>query len=203
VTTLCLYVEVPFCAFRPYTSREYQDTYPVPTPSSLYGMLLSFVGVVREEKALHRGVEMAVAVPSSPQGSRVFRKLRRGDLHQLRPDYQDLLVDVRLWLWLRKGGDSATPDLVQRVVRALEEPATVTRSGGLSLGESSYLVNELRRESCPPDRALFLRPNPQGFYSFPVWVDHVDASKTRLSRFSLEDSPTQEALPNAWFRVDA
>src|SRR5690242_4430765 len=99
---LAVLVEVPICAFRPYTSREYQDTYPVPTPSSVFGMLLSFVGVARENKGLHRGVEMALAVEKLPQRAKVFRKLRRGsDLTNLRPDYQDLLLDLRLWVWLR------------------------------------------------------------------------------------------------------
>ena len=37
---LTLYVEVPICAFRPHSSREYQDTYPVPPPASVYGLLL-------------------------------------------------------------------------------------------------------------------------------------------------------------------
>jgi CRISPR-associated protein Cas5t len=73
---LCLFVEVPICAFRPYASREYQDTHPVPPPSAVYGMLLSFVGISREEKGRHQGVAMALAVENLPTRSRVFRKLR-------------------------------------------------------------------------------------------------------------------------------
>src|SRR5215203_6052852 len=97
---LCLQVEVPVCAFRPYASREYQDTYPVPTPASVYGMLLSLIGVQREDKGLHRGVDLALAVESVPERSKVFRKLRRGpDLENTRPDYQDVLTDLRLWVW--------------------------------------------------------------------------------------------------------
>src|SRR3989442_15695185 len=95
-------VEVPVCGFRPYASREYQDTYPVPPPATVYGMLLSLLGVPREQKALHRGAEMALAladVPGRAQRSRVFRKLRRGsDLEKTRPDYQDLLIDLKLWV---------------------------------------------------------------------------------------------------------
>ena len=109
-------VEVPVCAFRPYASREYQDTFPFPAPSTVYGMLLSFLGVRRENKRLHLGVEMALAVDRLPAGSKVFRKLRRGpDLEDTRPDYQDLLIDLRLWIWLRKGEDQTNPPLSVRM----------------------------------------------------------------------------------------
>src|ERR1700674_1944442 len=88
-------VDVPVCAFRPYASREYQDTFPFPAPSSVYGMLLSFLGVRREDKGQHRGVEMGLAVRQLPGVAKVFRKLRRGgDLGNTRPDYQDLLMDL-------------------------------------------------------------------------------------------------------------
>ncbi len=81
-------IEVPICAFRPYASREYQDTFPVPTPATIYGMLLSLVGeppipstgnrVAHEAKEKHRGAEMAFGIARLPARSKVFRKLRRG-----------------------------------------------------------------------------------------------------------------------------
>ena len=115
-------VEVPVCAFRPYASREYQDTFPVPPPSSVYGMLLSLLGVPREHKDCHRGAEMAIAVELLPGKAKVFRKLRRGDdLEDTRPDYQDLLMDLTLWVWLRPGTDSANPPLSQRVPNTLAD----------------------------------------------------------------------------------
>src|SRR4029077_3026704 len=93
-------VTVPVCAFRPYASREYQDTFPFPTPSSVYGMLLSLLGVPREQKSRHRGTEMALAVRRLSGTAKVFRKLRRGrELEDTRPDYQDLLMDLQLWIW--------------------------------------------------------------------------------------------------------
>src|SRR5260370_9007937 len=92
-------VEVPVCAFRPYASREYQDTFPVPPPSSVYGMLLSLLGVPRDQKEIHRGAEMALAVERLPRRSKVFRNLRRGsDLEDTRPDYHDLLMALLLCL---------------------------------------------------------------------------------------------------------
>jgi CRISPR-associated protein Cas5t len=203
---LCLRVEVPVCAFRPYASREYQDTYPVPAPSSVYGMLLSLVGVPKEDKTRHRGAEMALALDRYPERSRVFRKLRRGDglpgEKGCRPDYQDVLLDMRLWVWLRRGGDPASPTLAERVRAGLTDPAGITRFGGLSLGESSYLVDTITIAT-PPAQAHFVTPDPRGFFSLPVWVDHTDAARTVTRRFRIGDGPhaIADALPAAWFRI--
>jgi CRISPR-associated protein Cas5t len=194
-----LFVEVPFCAFRPYASREYQDTYPVPPPSAVYGMLLSMVGVQREEKSLHCGVEMALAVEKLPQRAKVFRKLRRGKtLEDLRPDYQDLLLDVRLWIWLRDAHDRATVSLPTKITQALASPASLRRSGGLSLGESSYLVDTISIKEPPESEGIFLQPNDAGFYSLPVWVDHQDASRTQLRRFALVTQTLSGELAGFW-----
>lgn len=213
-----LRVEVPVCAFRPYASREYQDTYPVPTPASVYGMLLSMLGITREDKARHRGAEMAIAVgtitwerdarrwafdPDLPGRSKVFRKLRRGsDLEDTRPDYQDLLIDLAIWIWLRPGGDPGVPPLSTTVRAALGEPARIRRYGGLSLGESSYLVDTVGFDNTPPDHLRFLVPDRSGFYALPTWVDHVERKNTVLERFRIsEPAPTSESLASAWFRI--
>ena len=196
-------VEVPVCAFRPYTSREYQDTFPVPTPASVYGMLLSLLGVPREEKTLHRGAEMALAVSALPERAKVFRKLRRGsDLENTRPDYQDLLMDLTLWIWLRKGEDAAGPSLAERIPAALAHPDAITRFGGLSLGESSYLVDTIKVVADVRQPLIFLHRNDDGFYSLPVWVDYADAKKTRLKRFRLsEPMLVSDGLGSAWCRI--
>ncbi len=154
---LRLLVEVPISAFRPYESREYQDTYPVPSPSSVYGMLLSLCGIRRKEIPRHRGAAMLLAVESVPTRCKVFRKLRRGtELGDIRPDYQDLLLGLRLWLWLADGHDAALPKLPVRVIAAIRKPESVDRFGGLSLGESSYLVDRICENTVPPEELIFL-----------------------------------------------
>jgi CRISPR-associated protein Cas5/DevS len=201
------------CAFRPYASREYQDTYPVPTPSAVYGMLLSLLGEPppgmadpgqrRERKERHRGAALALALDRPPGRSKVFRKLRRGgDLEDIRPDYQDLLLDVGLWVWVGRGKDATDPCLADRVRAGLANPATITRSGGLSLGESSYLVDTVS-VARPPESAVFVVPDPKGFYSLPTWVDHSDSAKTVPRRFRIDDKTGRVAdlFPAAWFHI--
>jgi CRISPR-associated protein Cas5t len=123
-------------------------------------------------------------------------------LEDLRPDYQDLLIDLTLWVWLRPGTDSASPPLSARVPTALENPVMITRSGGLSLGESSYLVDVVRVDQSPPNQLTFLMPDPSGFYSLPVWVDHIERANTVLERFRLSEPIAINAgLGTAWIRI--
>jgi CRISPR-associated protein Cas5t len=201
-------VEVPVSAFRPFASREYQDTFPVPPPATVYGMLLSLLGITREDKARHRGAEIALAVadvPGRSQRSRVFRKFRRGsDLEDTRPDYQDLLLDLTLWVWLRRGADPGHPPLCDAIPAALLDPGIVpNRFGGLSLGESSYLVDVICIEKQSLDKVVFLLPDQErGFYSMPVWVDHLDRKLTIQGRFRLSESiPSSDGLKDAWIRI--
>ncbi|MBX3436860.1 MAG: type I-MYXAN CRISPR-associated protein Cas5/Cmx5/DevS [Planctomycetaceae bacterium] len=228
--TLLMRIEVPICAFRPFASREYQNTYPVPTPASIYGMLLSFLGVQRENKSQHAGVQMAIAVTPSrgeatalgdalPYRSNVFRKLRRVSQYgynrvkqegaatlnqfvvaQRRPDYQDLLTDVVLWIWLTPGNDQSAPTLPVALSSALNDPSTIHyRHGGLSLGESSYLVNRINAVNSDrlPAKVVALWPRKDGYYSLPVWTDHKNDHSHSL-RFELAlTSPD----PPYWFTV--
>jgi CRISPR-associated protein Cas5t len=199
---LCLRVEVPICAFRPYESREYQDTHPVPPPSAIYGMLLSLCGVPREKKDRHAGVALAAAVEGDPERSRVFRKLRRGkDLENIRPDYQDLLVGVRLWIWMATAEDRAERSLPATVKIALSTPEAIKRCGGLSLGESSYLVDSISEASPDDDASLrFIVPDPEGFYSLPVWIDHA-ANDRRRDRFRIEELPVSAGVARSWVNI--
>jgi CRISPR-associated protein Cas5/DevS len=170
-------------------------------------MLLSLLGVPREDKGRYRGAEMALAVAEVPgysQRSRVFRKLRRGsDLEDTRPDYQDLLLDLTLWIWLRRGADAADPPLCDSVLAALKDYHSIThREGGLSLGESSYLVDVICFDPHPPERLCFLQRDTQGFYTLPTWVDHVVRGNTVLDRFRVAELvETQQGLADNWIRI--
>lgn len=73
--TIALRVEVPIASFPISRSREYLETYPVPPPSTVYGMLLSLVG--ETDRYRHCGVKLAIAMLSEPQKSITLRKLHR------------------------------------------------------------------------------------------------------------------------------
>lgn len=183
---LCLFVDVPMASFRPMWSREYQETYPVPPPSTIYGMLLSLVGVEREEKKRHVGVKIAVALQDQPERGRIFRKFRRvaqskedvDPLTDRRPDYQELVLWLKFWLWVDDSG--ANNPLVEKIRESLdkERQKSITRHGALCLGESSHMVNEIKlavgNVAPTANEGRFLARNKTGFLTMPVWTDHRD-----------------------------
>lgn len=206
-----LYASIPVACFRVPRAREYFETYPVPPPATVYGMLLSLVG--ETNRFIHEKSEIAIALISEPSYSTVLRTLWRvknkneglGAGGNRRPDYQELLTDVQLAVWIRKGvNELPEVSLAQRVFDAMNDPTKVFRFGGLSLGESTHLVDEIklldnkRIESCQ-----LLLNNPEGDLSLPVWADHVGANSLwgqyYLSDFKINGSA---AIPaDAWTTI--
>ena len=132
-----------------------------------------------------------------------MKKIPLGSSGNTRPDYQQLLTGVELIIWLDSQGEESTtgPTLETRVSSALSQPATVTRFGGLSFGESTHLVDEVtpvaRMIEREPDRlqhparAFLLRD--RGRLTLPIWVDHVGSAKTRFATGDLVDWPPQQS----------
>ncbi len=208
---LHLYAAVPLAGFRVAQAREFWETYPCPPPSTVYGMLLSLVG--EPDRLVHKGAEIAVALMSDPERSVVLRTLWRvksykdgpGLGNNKRPDFQELLTDIRLSLWIRKGTTEAAPTpLAQRLQSAFSKPGSVSRFGGLSLGESTHLVNEVREwRQDDQTTGRLLMPDNAGDLSMPIWPDHVGSKGTAWGQFSLrETSFLGGELPDhAWISV--
>ena len=185
---LTLWLSVPITGLRPMRAREYQETYPAPPPSTVYGMLLSLVGIEREHKHKHIGLRIALALAENGEGSlwqrqekgRVLRKFRRiaqsdrdADLlADRRPDYQELLLGLEFWLWI---DDSRAKHPLSEEIRKVLDPerrGEITRHGGLSLGESSHLIDEIT-ERRPRGKGRFVSPSEEGFLSMPVWSERI------------------------------
>jgi CRISPR-associated protein Cas5t len=186
---LGLEVTVPVACFRKGFAREYWETEDLPPPSTCYGFLLSLVG--ERDRRRHVGVRVAPGLLNQPDRSTVLRTLwrvkERGTLPGVgtnsRPDYQELLTDIQLAIWLDSDGEpSAGPRLEERVATALDHPEQIDRYGGLSLGESTHIVDQVRRIRPDPSRdvRLFLLAD-EGRLSLPVWVDHVGSAGTRFA----------------------
>ena len=101
-----LEVTVPVACFRKGFAREYWETEELPPPATCYGFLLSFVG--ERDRRRHVGARVCPALLNYPERSTVLRTLWRvkerstlpGAGTNSRPDYQELLTDVRLAIWL-------------------------------------------------------------------------------------------------------
>lgn len=204
-----LYVAAPVASFRAPHAREYLETLPCPPPSTVFGMLLSLVG--EENRLVHAGAEIALALLSVPARSTVIRtswRLKTADAPGVgsnkRPDFQEVLTDVRIAVWVRPGGDAAARSLAERVRSVVDRDEVPNRYGGLALGESTHLVDELRRLRTEDlDGARILRQDVSGDLALPVWVDHVGSRGTRWGQYRLAHLGSSRSLPdNAWSRLE-
>ncbi len=206
---LHLYVSVPIAGFRVAQAREYWETYPCPPPSTVYGMLLSLVG--EPSRLSHEGAEVALSLISEPRLSVALRTLWRtkdtkvgpGLGNNKRPDFQELLSDVRLSVWVRRGRERAAPSLVERLATAFENPGSVDRFGGLSLGESTHLVDEVRPwRTGDPQLGMTLMNDDLGDFSLPIWPDHVGSKGTRWGQYRLQETAIEDNPPEqAWTAI--
>jgi CRISPR-associated protein Cas5t len=187
---LGLHVTVPVACFRKGMAREYLETEHLPPPATCYGFLLSLVGETNRRR--HVGARVSAGLLSQPERSVVLRTVWRvkkatlGASGNTRPDYQQLLSHVNLVMWLDSGEEKdPSPNLEERVSIALD-PARrheISRFGGLSLGESTHMVDEVSKltpalcERLPKECRLFLLAE-RGRISLPVWVDHVGSAGT-------------------------
>ena len=204
---LGIYVSVPVACFRKGLAREYLETETLPPPATCYGFLLSLVGEI--DRRRHIGVRVTPVLLGKPPTSVVLRtvwrvkKLPLGSSGNTRPDYQQLLTEVQLVIWLDSADESSEEGakLEARVSTALVDPSSVNRFGGLSLGESTHLVDEVSSitrlaERAPgrleqPARAFLVRD--RGRYTLPTWVDHVGSAKTRYATGDLVECQPQVA----------
>jgi CRISPR-associated protein Cas5t len=211
MTIISLRVDVPIACFRQSRAREYAQTYFVPPPSTVYGMLLSIVGEMDRYK--HQGSQLAIALISEPQKStviRTFRRFKKKDIHDetnARPDYQELLTNIEFIVCLQSGNDQAQPTLSERLQLAFTNPESIDRFGGLCLGESRDLVNSVSLLSniSTTNSLRWLIQDEDGLLTLPHWVDHVGSQGTCWRRYSLQltESPATVPPESAWTAIDS
>ena len=209
-----LHVTVPIACFRKGTAREYIETESIPPPATCYGFLLSLVG--ETDRRRHIGARVSSSLLNDTSTSVVLRTMWRikkkplGSPGNTRPDYQQLLTGasatapfIELVIWLESSAEiHAAPLLEERVKLALnsETRSTIQRFGGLSLGESTHLVDEIRLLTNTENRQRTdLVLHEMGRFTMPVWVDHVGSKHTRYVTVELvkqsSSSPKLEQLP--------
>lgn len=185
-TFLSLAVNVPICSFRKGFAREYLETERVPPPSTIYGFLLSLVG--EEDRERYLGTQFAYAGFSEPQISVVLRtvwrmkdaKIPPGSENNRRPDFQEILTDVKIGIWMKFG------ELANRVKTVGKDFSQLSRFGGLSLGESRDLVNDIVWEPAfCSEKCSWVTSDPKGDLPLPIWVDHVGSKNTIWGRYKL------------------
>ena len=185
-----LRISVPVCSFRKGFAREYLETEEVPPPSTVYGLLLSLVG--EENRYAYSGTKLAYAIIQKPKISTILRtswrvksaKIPLGCGTNKRPDYQEILTGLVFGVWISPG------DLADRMRVLQSDPSRIERYGGICLGESRDLVNDIEWfPRWPETQAEWLTLNSQGTITLPIWVDHVGSQHTIWRQFSLASEP--------------
>jgi CRISPR-associated protein Cas5t len=208
---LGLKVTVPVACFRKGFAREYWETEELPPPSTCYGFLLSLVG--ERDRRAHIGAKVSPGLLNRPDKSIVLRTLWRvkttkslpGAGTNARPDYQELLSGTELVIWLDSSEETSLgPSLEARVAVALDHPERIDRFGGLCLGESTHMVDEVRRlrpDDIGPSRTYLIRD--RGRITLPVWVDHVGTAGTRYATGDLVEMPMSDhPLPDRMPKIE-
>jgi CRISPR-associated protein Cas5t len=198
-------VSVPVCSFRKPYSREFLESERFPPPATVYGFLLSLVGEEEREKYIE--ARIAIALSSKPEVSMTLRtkwRIKNKNLglglgKNKRPDYQELLTGLDFCVWVMD------ERLCPRLKKALASPSEIRRFGGLALGESKDLVNDV--ELNPPlsgQMGIWLSRDESGTLPFPVWVDHVGSRGTRWEQFSRKEGPLETPGPcdNRWIKIE-
>lgn len=183
---LGVFVTVPMACFRRGLAREYLETEAIPPPSTCYGFLLSLVG--ETDRLRHVGCRISPVLVGTTHRSTLLRtvwriKMKRrqmGDGENRTPAQQELLTNIRLVVWLDSADETgSSPFLEQRVRTALTRPESIQRFGGLSLGESTHLVDEVNLFSGSQESGSIFVLADHGRLTLPVWVDHVGSKATR------------------------
>jgi CRISPR-associated protein Cas5t len=201
-------VTVPIACFRKGLAREYLETEPLPPPATCYGFLLSLVG--ETQRLRHIGCRVTPVLLNEPWQSVVLRTVWRvkskplGSSGNTRPDLQQLLSPVEIVVWMDSTQELTSHEtLEQRVSRVLAQPETIDRFGGLSLGESTHLIDEVCRFPGDPTRQgkAFLEA-PKGRLTMPVWVDHVGSTGTNWVTGDLVLGPLTEPALSRMPRIE-
>jgi CRISPR-associated protein Cas5t len=198
---ITLHVEAPYASFRKSYARSFAETYPLPPPATVYGMLLSLVGERFRQR--HEGVGLAFAYKRLPHIATTLRKLSRykygvpGKQSELgnAPDFIETLCGIEFLCWLDSSGEKSIEDatserhgrnLEKRIVEAIQSPASVDRYNVLCLGLSDDAINDV--SLCDNVNGVWHRllPTDTGTMELPVWVDHVGAADTRWQRYEFE-----------------
>ncbi len=204
---LGIYVTIPITSFRAPRAREYLESMTFPAPATVYGFLLSLVG--EEDRHKNKGAEIGVGMLNKPEKSVVLRTMWRikdkknppGINNNKRPDYQEVLTGVNLVIWIKNYPEGKHGILFEKVKDAVIEKNSVQRFGGLSFGESTFLVDEVKHFNNDLNETIyFLKSSSEGELSLPIWVDHVGSKGTIFKQFTIEAN--EQFVPEYWIKIE-
>ena len=221
-----LLLKAPFAAFRSFQSGSFRSTTPIPSPSTIYGLLLNLAGIeqrtatdeaitkIKQAKELPQ-IKIAIAsikpcetavlsqqLHSYPVGSsgKELAKKTYGAKYWIAPVRREVLIDLELIIGI-KAEDSLCDRLKQGLNGELNEP----RYGLLFAGDNNFLFEDIQILTTPPMARWYSpikdnSPPSRGKCRLTTWIDRADNTQTKTKIFAPTDF-VLEPPASAWISL--
>ncbi|MEM9272591.1 MAG: type I-MYXAN CRISPR-associated protein Cas5/Cmx5/DevS [Cyanobacteria bacterium P01_F01_bin.143] len=221
-----LLLKAPFAAFRSFQSGSYRSTTPIPSPSTVYGLLLNLAGIeqrtamdkpitlIKQAKELPK-VEIAIAsikpsatavlsqqLHSYPVGSsgKELAKKTFGAKYWISPVRRQVLIDLELII-----GIKAENDFCERIKQGFNGELECNRYGLPFAGDNNFLFEDIQILKTPPMARWYFpikddSPPSRGKCRLTTWIDRADNTKTKTEIFAPTDF-VLEPPESAWISL--
>ncbi|BDA66912.1 fruiting body developmental protein S-like protein [Calothrix sp. PCC 7716] len=219
------HLKAPFASFRPFQSGASRSTTPIPSPSTVYGLLLNIAGIEQRIELANPvtlirddlpEIEIAIAQVSQPETAVLDQQLHQypvgasgkelaekthGSKYWIAPVKRQVLVGLNLVIGMR-----AEKWLCERILQGLNGELDEPRYGLPFAGDNNFLFDSIE----PIDSPLMARwysPLEQGnrsaergYCRLTVWIDRADNSKTQIEVFT-PSSFCLQPPSNSWIQL--
>lgn len=225
-----LLIEAPFAAFRPFQSGSYRSTTPVPSPTTVYGMLLNFAGIEQRsatDQAITLikddlpSIEIAVGIPHLPDkpkaeigilsqqlhhypvgnsGKKELATKTYGNKYWIAPVRREVIINLKLIVGVR-----AEEYLCNRILSGLNGELEDRRYGIPFAGDNNFLFDNIELIDRPPCTRWYCQLD-NGTYPerricrLTTWINRADNTKTRIRVFYPTDFVI-EPPESAWSKL--
>jgi CRISPR-associated protein Cas5t len=220
-----LHFKAPFASFRPFQSGSYRSTTPIPSYSTVYGILLNLAGIeLRDDinKPISNNrhdlpsLKIAIALlsgksekavlsqqlhnyPVGNSGKELAEKTY-GNKYWISPVRREVLINHEFIVGIQ--GDS---DIETKILRGLNGELEESRYGLPFAGDNNFLFDsiekieqpKLARWFCPVQD--YTRSHRQ-ICRLTTWIDREDNTKTSLQVFSPTDF-CEQTPDKAWITL--
>jgi CRISPR-associated protein Cas5t len=208
-----LLLKAPFASFRPFQSGSFRSTTPVPSPSTIYGILLNLAGI-EQRTAMDQPItlirddlpeiKIAIAIPHNspsettilsqqlhnyPVGSsgKELAKKTYGNKYWIAPVRREVLVDLEIIVGVRDN-----ESLCDRITCGLNGQLDEGRYGLPFAGDNNFLFDEIQVIDKPPLARWYCllqnnTPPNRGICRLTTWIDRSDNTNTQIQVFSPTD----------------
>ncbi|MGC8454493.1 MAG: type I-MYXAN CRISPR-associated protein Cas5/Cmx5/DevS [Cylindrospermopsis raciborskii] len=207
-----LLIEAPFAAFRPFQSGSYRSTTSIPSPSTVYGILLNLAGIEQraatdQDITLIKDdlptIEIAIGIPHLPNkpkteiatlsqqlhsypvgdSGKELAKKTHGNKYWIAPVRREVIINFRLIV-----GVKANQDLCNRIIEGLNGELKETRYGIPFAGDNNFFFDNIEVINRPPCARWYCHLDKstypeRGICRLTTWINRADNTKTKIGLF--------------------